>query len=195
MDKRVIATTFLIYFSVIKYSHAKVEKAIFAGGCFWCMEVPFEKLKGVQSVVSGYTGGGKANPTYEEVSSGGSGHIESIQVTYDDSIISYEDLLKTYWKNIDPVDSKGQFCDKGDQYLSGIFYLNDLQKMLAEKSLEKFQEDPRFKGKKIATFVKAASPFYDAEDYHQDYYKKNPIRYKFYRFNCGRDKRLNEVWK
>lgn len=178
-----------------QYSLAKVENAIFAGGCFWCMEYPFEKLNGVQSVVSGYIGGKKENPTYEEVSSGDSGHIESVQVTFDDKVISYEDLLKTFWTNIDPLDPQGQFCDKGDQYLSGIFFLNDQQKSSAEKSLQNHQSNARFKGKKIVTFIKLASHFYKAEDYHQDYYKKNPIRYKFYRYNCGRDKRLDEVWK
>jgi methionine-S-sulfoxide reductase len=177
------------------YSIAEVEKAVFAGGCFWCMEAPFEKLKGVQSVVSGYIGGEKKNPTYKEVSSGASGHIEAVQVTFDNKLVSYDDLLKTYWKNIDPLDPSGQFCDKGEQYQSGIFFLNNQQKDAAEKSLLNHQKDSRFKGKKIVTFIKSASVFYEAEDYHQDYYKKNPVRYKFYRYNCGRDKRLEEVWK
>ena len=177
------------------YSFAEEEKAVFAGGCFWCMEAPFEKLKGVQSVVSGYIGGEKKNPTYKEVSSGASGHIESVQVIFDNKLVSYDDLLKTYWKNIDPLDPNGQFCDKGEQYQSGIFFLNNQQKDASEKSLLNHQKDSRFKGKKIVTFIKSASVFYEAEDYHQDYYKKNPVRYKFYRYNCGRDKRLEEVWK
>lgn len=195
MKKNLLIAALLTTFSLPRTSFAKIEKAIFAGGCFWCMELPFEKMTGVHAVVSGYTGGKKANPTYEEVSSGGSGHIESIQVTYDDKIISYENLLKTFWTNVDPLDANGQFCDKGEQYQSGIFYLNDLQRKLAEVSLKEHQENLRFKDKKIATFLKQASVFYKAEDYHQDYYKKNPVRYKFYRFNCGRDKRLDEVWK
>jgi len=195
MKKNHLAAILLSVFLLPLNSIAKVENAIFAGGCFWCMEHPFEKLSGVQSVVSGYTGGKKNGPTYEEVSSGRSGHIESVQVFYDDKIITYGDLLKTYWKNIDPLDPDGQFCDKGEQYRSGIFYLNDEQKALARKSLQDHQNESRFKGKKIVTFIKEASTFYEAEYYHQDYYKKNPVRYKFYLFNCGRDKRLDEIWK
>lgn len=195
MKKNLLAAVIIGIISMPQYSIAKVEKAIFAGGCFWCMEHPFEKLDGVQSVVSGYTGGKKENPTYKEVSSGSSGHVESVQVTFDDKLISYKELLKTYWKNIDPLDPKGQFCDKGEQYQSGIFFLNDQQKSAAERSLENHQNEPRFKGEKIVTFIKPASTFYEAEDYHQDYYKNNPVRYKFYRYNCGRDKRLEEVWK
>lgn len=195
MKKYLLATVLLVFVFLPQQSMAKVEKAVFAGGCFWCLEPPFEKLNGVQSVVSGYTGGKKENPTYKEVSSGSSGHIESVQVTFDDKIISYDELLKTYWKNIDPLDPDGQFCDKGEQYTSGIFFLNDDQKSAAEISLKKHQSEQRFKGKKIVTFLREASVFYEAEDYHQDYYMKNPVRYKFYRYNCGRDKRLEEVWQ
>jgi methionine-S-sulfoxide reductase len=195
MKKYLLATVLLVFVFLPQQSMAKVEKAVFAGGCFWCLEPPFEKLNGVQSVVSGYTGGKKENPTYKEVSSGSSGHIESVQVTFDDKIISYDELLKTYWKNIDPLDPDGQFCDKGEQYTSGIFFLNDDQKSAAEISLKKHQNEQRFKGKKIVTFLRKASVFYEAEDYHQDYYMKNPVRYKFYRYNCGRDKRLEEVWQ
>ncbi len=171
---------------------AAEKKAVFAGGCFWCMEPPYEKTDGVLSVESGYIGGKKANPTYQEVSGGKSGHIEAVEVTYDDTKVSYDKLLTIFWRNIDPFDSAGQFCDKGPQYLSGIYYSNEEEEKLAQKSLAKVME--KFSDKKVATFVKKASAFYSAEDYHQDYYKKNPIRYKFYRFNCGRDKRLESVW-
>jgi methionine-S-sulfoxide reductase len=173
---------------------AELEKAVFAGGCFWCLEAPFEKVEGVDSVMAGYTGGSKKNPTYQEVSSGKSGHIESIQIIFDNKKISYGELLNIFWKNIDPFDGSGQFCDKGEQYQSGLFYLNDQQKKSAEDSLAKLQKEKNFLGKQIATFIRPGLDFYPAEEYHQDYYKKNPIRYKFYRFNCGRDKRLNEIW-
>lgn len=181
---------FLIFCSLP--GQTKEQKAIFAGGCFWCMEPPFEKLPGVISVESGYTGGHIDNPTYEIISTGTSGHIESVQIIYDDEKISYEKLLNIFWKNIDPLDFKGQFCDKGEQYLSGIFYLTEEQSKIAQSSLER--QKVKFKEKKIATFIKPASPFFKAEDYHQDYYKKNPVRYKFYRYNCGRDKRLESLW-
>ena len=195
MLKKLFSSGIFIFALTPHYSFAEVEKAVFAGGCFWCMEAPFEKLKGVQSVVSGYVGGKKKNPTYKEVSSGSSGHVEAVQVTFDNKVIPYDELLKIYWKNIDPLDPNGQFCDKGEQYQSGIFFLNNQQKDAAEKSLFDHQKESRFEGKKIVTSIKPASSFYEAEDYHQDYYKKNPIRYKFYRYNCGRDKRLEEVWK
>lgn len=171
---------------------AKEEKAVFAGGCFWCLEPPFEKLEGVISVESGYLGGSAKNPTYELVSSGTSGHIEAVEIVYDDSKVKFDELLKVFWKNVDPFDSKGQFCDKGEQYLSGVFYLNEEQKIAAQSSFKVNKE--KFKDKKIATFLRKASTFYKAEDYHQDYYKKNPIRYKFYRYNCGRDQRLESIW-
>ena len=170
------------------------EKAVLAGGCFWCLEPPYEKVPGVISVVSGYTGGAKANPTYDEVSSGQTGHIEAVEVSYDSSKISFKEVLNIFWRNIDPLDAKGQFCDKGEQYTSGIFYLNDSQKQIAEESLEKLKTSERFKGKSIASFIRKAQTFYPAEDYHQDYYKKNPVRYKYYRFRCGRDQRLEELW-
>lgn len=184
----------LCLFMIPLHSFAAVEKAILAGGCFWCMEVPYEKLPGVQSVESGYTGGNKLNPTYKEVSSGNSGHTESVEITFDNKVITYEKLLDIFWKNIDPLDESGQFCDKGEQYKSGIFFLSETQKNEAEKSLKKVQALQKFKKEKIATFIRPASVFYKAEDYHQDYYKKNPIRYKYYRFSCGRDKRLKELW-
>lgn len=170
------------------------EKAILAGGCFWCLEPPFESVDGVLSVVSGYTGGKLKDPSYKQVSSGDSGHIEVVEVSYDSTKLSYKEILAIFWKNIDPLDPKGQFCDKGEQYTSGIFYLNESQKNIAEESLNQLQVSERFKGKKLVSFIRGAETFYAAEEYHQDYYKKNPLRYKYYRFNCGRDKRLEEIW-
>ena len=172
---------------------ANLEKATFAGGCFWCMVPPFEKLDGVKEVVSGYTGGHKDNPTYEEVSSGKTGHVEAIQVTFDPSKVSYERLVNVFWRQIDPTDPGGQFVDRGGQYRSVIFYHTPGQKTLAEKSRDELQKSGRFK-KPIVTEIIAAGKFYPAEEYHQDYYKKNPIRYKFYRYNSGRDQFLKKVW-
>ena len=167
--------------------------ATFAGGCFWCMEPPYDKLDGVISTVSGYTGGRTVDPTYEEVSSGTTGHAESLQVTYDPSRIGYQKLLDVFWRNVDPLARDRQFCDIGEQYRSAIFYHDDEQKRLAEASKRALEQSGRFK-QPIATQIVAALPFYPAEEYHQDYYKKNPIRYKFYRYNCGRDQRLKELW-
>ena len=167
--------------------------ATFAGGCFWCMEPPFEKLAGVREVISGYTGGSKVNPTYEEVSAGTTGHLESVEVIYDPSVISYDRLLDVFWKNIDPTDPGGQFVDRGGQYRSAIFYHSDEQKKLAELSKQKLGASGIFQ-KPIVTEILPAGTFYRAEDYHQDYYKKNPIRYKFYRFNSGRDQFLEKTW-
>ncbi len=169
------------------------ETAIFAGGCFWCMEPPFDKLEGVISTTSGYTAGHKRNPTYREVSAGVTGHTEAIQIIFDPDKISYDELLKVYWKNIDPVAVDRQFCDSGSQYRSGIYYLNESQESAARQSLQQLENNKPFKGA-IATEIVAASTFYSAEDYHQDYYQKNPLRYKYYRFSCGRDNRLDELW-
>ena len=166
-------------------------EAIFAGGCFWCMEPPFEKLKGVKSVVSGYTGGTTKNPTYEQVSAGGTGHYEAVLVTYDPRQVSYATLLDGFWHNIDPLDAGGQFCDKGGQYRAAIFYRNPAERQLAEQTRQKIAQTRRWN---IATQILPATPFYLAEGYHQDYAKKNPVRYKFYRFNCGRDHRLEQLW-
>ncbi|HEY3346387.1 MAG TPA: peptide-methionine (S)-S-oxide reductase MsrA [Nitrospirota bacterium] len=171
----------------------RTETAIFAGGCFWCMVPPFEKLPGVISVVSGYTGGTKKNPTYEEVSAGGTGHVEAVKVTFDPSKVSYARLLEVFWMQVDPTDGGGQFVDRGQQYRSAIFYLDDGQKKLAEKSKEDLQKSGRFK-KPIVTQIVKASEFYNAEEYHQDYYKKNPFRYKFYRYRSGRDQFLENAW-
>ena len=169
------------------------ETAIFAGGCFWCMEPPFDKLDGVISTTSGYTSGHKRNPTYREVSAGVTGHTEAIQIIFDPDKISYDELLKVFWKNIDPVAVDRQFCDSGSQYRSGIYYLNESQESAARQSLQQLENNKPFKGA-IATEIVAASTFYSAEDYHQDYYQKNPLRYKYYRFSCGRDNRLDELW-
>ena len=167
--------------------------ATFAGGCFWCTEADFEKLSGVVKVVSGYTGGKKENPSYEEVSSGTTGHIESVQVYYDPSKITYEELLDYFWNHIDPTDPGGQFVDRGSQYRSVIFYHDEEQKRLAEKSKEELSKSGRF-DKPIVTEIIKFTKFYEAEEYHQDYYKKNPLRYKFYRYNSGRDQFLEKEW-
>lgn len=176
-----------------KKPSARTAVAIFAGGCFWCMEPPFDKLPGVMSTTSGYIGGQVANPTYEQVSAGGTGHAEAVQVKYDPALISYPTLLDMFWRNIDPLAVNRQFCDVGDQYRSAIFTIGAEQQRLAEASKRKLQTSGRF-NQPIATQVTAASRFYPAEDYHQNYYTKNPIRYKFYRFNCGRDQRLEQLW-
>ena len=170
---------------------AETAKATFAGGCFWCMEPPFDKLDGVISTISGYAGGKKKNPTYEEVSAGNTGHAEVVQITYDPKKITYEKLLEVFWRNVDPLTPNRQFCDIGSQYRTAIFYHDETQKRLAEESKKALGK--RFK-EPIVTEIVAASEFYPAEDYHQDYYTKNPLRYKYYRYNCGRDQRLEALW-
>jgi len=169
------------------------QTATFAGGCFWCMEGPFDSLDGVISTTAGYTGGHQDNPTYKEVSRGGTGHAEAVQIVYDPAQISYEELLKVFWHNIDPTNANGQFCDWGNQYRSEIFYSNAEQEKLARQSLAALKETKPFDAP-VVTTVTQAGRFYPAEDYHQDYYQKNPVRYKFYRYGCGRDKRLEELW-
>jgi len=169
------------------------ERAIFAGGCFWCMEPPFEKRDGVISVTSGYTAGEKENPTYQEVSAGGTGHTEAVEIVYDPAKVSYKELLDLLWMNIDPTDGGGQFVDRGTQYRSGIYYLNAEQQQLAEASKQALAASGRFKAP-IVTEIVAATKFYPAEEYHQDYYKENPIRYNYYRFGSGRDRYLDKVW-
>jgi len=169
----------------------KTATATFAGGCFWCVEADFDKVEGVISTTSGYIGGRTTNPTYEEVSRGGSGHAEAVEIVYDPAKVSYQKLLDVFWRNIDPLVNDRQFCDRGDQYRSAIFYHGDEQRRLAEASMTAVQA--RFK-QPIQTQIVAAGAFHKAEDYHQDYYLKNPIRYQFYRFNCGRDARLEELW-
>ncbi|MBW2451136.1 MAG: peptide-methionine (S)-S-oxide reductase MsrA [Deltaproteobacteria bacterium] len=172
---------------------ANSSVATFAGGCFWCMEPPFDKLDGIEATISGYMGGHTDNPTYEEVSSGTTGHAEVIQVRYDPNQISYQELLDVFWRNIDPTDGGGQFVDRGSQYRTAIFYHNSSQKRLAEASRKALAASGRFSAP-IVTEINAAGRFYPAEDYHQDYYQKSPIRYKLYRYNSGRDQFLKTVW-
>lgn len=171
----------------------RVEKAALAGGCFWCMEAPFDQLPGVLSVTSGYTGGKKKNPTYEEVSAGGTGHAEAVQIVYDPAKISYEKLLAVYWHNIDPTVKDRQFCDSGNQYRSAIFYTSEEQHRIALQSKSALAKNYPLIGP-IVTEISPAGEFYPAEEYHQHYYKKNPLRYKYYRNSCGRDQRLRELW-
>jgi len=172
---------------------AELAKAIFAGGCFWCMEGPFDELQGVVSTTSGYTGGHLPNPTYEQVSEGRTGHTESVLVLYDQKKINYEALLEVYWRNVDPTKVDRQFCDIGSQYRPGIFYFTDDQRRLAEKSKKEVEQHKTFLEPIVAEITKATD-FFPAEEYHQDFYQKNPIRYKFYRLGCGRDSRLAELW-
>jgi len=167
--------------------------ATFAGGCFWCMEGPFDELQGVISTTSGYTGGHTKNPTYKQTSTGRTGHTEAVQIVYVPDQVSYEKLLDVFWHNIDPTTPDQQFCDSGSQYRSEIFYHNDEQKQLAEASKTVLNNNKPF-SEPIVTQISKASTFYAAEDYHQDYYKKNPIRYRYYRHGCGRDKRLEQLW-
>jgi peptide-methionine (S)-S-oxide reductase len=167
--------------------------ATFAGGCFWCMEGPFDKVPGVVSTTSGYTGGSVKNPSYEQVSSGMTGHAESVDVVYDPAKVTYAQLLDVFWHNVDPVDGGGQFCDRGNQYRTAIFYHDAEQQKLAEESKQALEASGKLK-KKIVTQILPAGEFYAAEDYHQDYYLRNPVRYKYYRYNCGRDDRLKQLW-
>jgi methionine-S-sulfoxide reductase len=171
----------------------KLQKATFAGGCFWCMEPPFDKLDGVVSTTSGYTGGKEENPAYTAVASGSTGHAEAIQVLFDPEKVSYEELLEAFWQNIDPTQKDGQFVDRGRQYRTAIFYHNEDQKRLALASKAGIEKSGRFRGA-IVTEIVPAGPFYRAEDYHQDYYKKNPFRYKQYRMGSGRDHFLDGTW-
>ena len=169
------------------------EKATFAGGCFWCMEPPYDKLDGVISTTSGYIGGTKTNPTYEEVSAGGTGHAEAVEVLYDPNKISYTELLNVFWPNVDPTTADRQFCDVGKQYRTAIFYHNEEQEKLAKESKAAIEKTKSFP-EPVVTEITKATEFYPAEEYHQDFYEKNPIRYKFYRLSCGRDNRLEELW-
>ena len=172
---------------------AGTAKAYFAGGCFWCMEEVFEKVPGVTSVTSGYMGGRVEHPTYEQVSAGGTGHAESVEVVYDPAKVSYTALLDAFWRNVDPVTPNAQFCDHGSQYRAVIFYLGDEEKRLAEESKVAIEQSGRLPGR-IVTELTPASTFYPAEDYHQDFYLKNPVRYKFYKYSCGRAQRLEDLW-
>jgi peptide-methionine (S)-S-oxide reductase len=168
-------------------------KAYFAGGCFWCMEEAFEKVEGVLSATSGYMGGRVANPTYEEVSAGRTGHAESVEVVYDPSRVSYQKLLDTFWRNVDPITPNAQFCDHGSQYRSAIFFQTDDEKRASDASKQAIEQSKRLT-EPIVTQIVPATQFYSAEEYHQDFYKKNPIRYKFYKYNCGRAQRLEDLW-
>ncbi|UCB56843.1 MAG: peptide-methionine (S)-S-oxide reductase MsrA [Candidatus Omnitrophota bacterium] len=190
---KIILLGLLMAFIAQRSSFADEKKATFAGGCFWCMEPPFEALKGVSEVTSGYMGGTRKNPTYEEVSSGKTGHREVVQVTYDASKISYTELLDVFWKQIDPTDASGQFADRGSQYKTAIFYHDQQQRRLAEESKSKLEESGKFE-KPIVTEILKASTFYPAEEYHQDYYKKCPFKYDSYKKGSGRDEFIKEKW-
>lgn len=170
-----------------------LEKATFAGGCFWCMQPPFEKLEGVVSTTVGYTGGQTKNPSYEQVSAGRTGHAESVQIVYDPAKIGYTQLLEVFWHNVDPLTPNGQFCDHGNQYRTAIFYHDETQRRLAEASKQQLEVSKRF-DRPIVTEIVPATEFYPAEEYHQDYHEKNPVRYQFYRWNCGRDQTLEKIW-
>ena len=172
-------------------ARAEEARATFAGGCFWCMEPPFEALPGVVSVTSGYTGGTQANPSYEEVSAGGTGHAEAVEIVYDPARVSYEKLLEVFWRNVDPTAADRQFCDVGSQYRSAIFVHDAAQRKAAEASRAAVQQKL---GVPVKTQIAEAGAFYRAEDYHQDYAKRNPLRYRYYRASCGRDARLEEIW-
>lgn len=191
--------SFIALFSLSFYSlqgteamKNQTEEAIFAGGCFWCVQHDFDTLKGVVATTAGYCGGKGANPTYKEVSAGGTGHLESVRVEYDPTIVSYQELLVFYFHNVDPTRNDGQFCDTGRQYRPVIFYTNQAQKALAEKYKDQLLKEGKVS--QILVDILPATTFYPAEEYHQKYAENNPLRYKFYRFNCGRDKRLKEVW-
>ena len=188
---RAIIASLLCLASVGAADAQELAKATFAGGCFWCMEPPFDALDGVVSTTSGYTGGHTANPTYEQVSAGKTGHTEAVEIVYDPRKVTYARLLEVFWRNIDPLTANAQFCDTGSQYRSGIFVHDATQRKLAEASKEAVAQRLQ---KPIVTEITAASQFWPAEEYHQDYYKKNPIRYKFYRSSCGRDRRLEAIW-
>jgi len=170
---------------------AQTKEAVFAGGCFWCLEGPFDALPGVMQTEAGYTGGQISNPTYEQVSSGTSGHIEAMRVVYDPELTNFEKLLDVFWRNIDPIDAGGQFCDRGPQYRSAVFFADAAEESAARASKARLEEAHGFT---IATEILPRSAFYPAEEYHQDYYKKNPLRYHFYRQGCGRDQRLRQLW-
>ena len=192
--KKILAIILLIWLTIIPVAQAQginIQTATFAGGCFWCMEEPYDVVDGVLSTTSGYTGGTVENPSYKQVSAGKTGHAESVQIEYDPSKVNYERLLAIFWRNIDPTVKNRQFCDVGNQYLSAIFYHDEQQKELAEKTKQEVEKKLETK---IYTKITPATTFYPAEDYHQNYYQTNKLRYKFYRTACGRDKRLREIW-
>ncbi len=191
--KYFFSTLFILWIVPAQGTQTRLAKATFAGGCFWCMVHPFHAMPGVASVVSGYTGGSTPDPTYDEVCSGTTGHVEAVEITYDPSIVSYRKLLDAFWMQINPTDAGGQFADRGEQYKSVIFYHDDEQKRLAERSKSELEKSGRFAAP-IATEIRKASVFYPAEEYHQDYYKKNPTRYRMYRSGSGRELFLEKHW-
>ena len=191
----IIATLFAFGGTAVAQDKAAQGQAaaVFAGGCFWCVEEAFDKLPGILATTSGYTGGTVENPTYRQVTAGGTGHFEAVKVEYDPAQVSYEQLLNVFWRNVDPLTPNRQFCDAGDQYRSAIFFGNPEQQRQAEASKVALERSGRFK-QPIVTDLLAAARFYPAEEYHQDYYKKNPVRYRYYKFTCGRAQRLEELW-
>jgi len=198
--KRLMNTIFIaLFFTLLTpiaqgiESRNTIEKAILAGGCFWCVESDFDKIEGVIKTVSGYTGGAEKNPTYKQVSRGLTSHTEAVEISFDPSVVSYAELLEIYWKSIDPTMANSQFCDQGSQYRPEIFYLTSIQKVLAEDSKNNLIKNKSFK-ETVVVNITPATIFYPAEEYHQDYHNKNPIRYKLYRHGCGRDNRLKELW-
>ena len=190
---KIFAIILAIFLNVSISSAKNIKEAYFAGGCFWCMEEFFENVKGVEEVISGYSGGKTENPTYKEVTYSNTGHFEVAKITYDENIIKYKGLLDLYWQNIDPFDSAGQFCDKGLSYRSVAFYQNQNEKREIENSIKNIEK--RFKGKKVVTFIRKFKKFYPAEDYHQDYYQENFMNYLLYKKACGREKTLEKIWK
>ena len=191
--KKIFAIILAIFLNTSISYPKNINEAYFAGGCFWCMEDFFEKVKGVEEVISGYSGGKLENPTYKEVTYGNTGHFEVAKIIYDENIINYKKLLYLYWQNIDPFDSAGQFCDKGLSYRSVAFYQNQNEKREIENSIKNIEK--RFKGKKVVTFIRQFKKFYPAEDYHQDYYQENFMNYLLYKKACGREKTLEKIWK
>jgi peptide-methionine (S)-S-oxide reductase len=189
---RILAAACMLAASSFAASAQQTATAIFAGGCFWCVEADFDKVPGVISTTSGYIGGSVKNPTYNQVSAGGTGHAEAVKIVFDPAKVTYAKLLDVFWRNIDPLVKDKQFCDSGDQYRTAIFYLDDEQKKSAEDTKKKVEA--KFAPRVVYTQIVQATTFTDAEDYHQDYYKKNEARYKFYRWNCGRDQRLEQLW-
>lgn len=194
MPRLLLALVFVLAAGLAQAQQAQPGQAVatFAGGCFWCVEADFDKVPGVISTTSGYTGGTVKNPTYHQVSAGGTGHAEAVEIVYDPAKVTYAKLLDVFWHSIDPLVKDRQFCDSGDQYRTAIFYRTDEEKKLAEET--KKNVEARFAPRTVYTQIVKADTFYPAEDYHQDYYKKNEARYKFYRWNCGRDQRLEQLW-
>ena len=190
--KKIFLTILIVLFSSNIASSKNIKEAYFAGGCFWCMEEFFEQVKGVEEVISGYTGGDTENPTYKEVTYGSTGHFEAVKIIYDEDIINYKKLLNLYWQNIDPFDSAGQFCDKGASYRSVAFYKNEIEKDEIKNSIVNIES--QFKGKKVVTYIRKFKKFYPAEDYHQDYYQKNFLKYLAYKKACQREEVLNKIW-